>query len=29
MTICNGHIVFEDGQVKDNIPLGMQIEFDR
>jgi hypothetical protein len=29
MTICNGHIVFEDGSVKDDIPLGMQIEFDR
>ena len=29
MTICNGHIVFEDGRVKDDIPLGMQIEFDR
>ena len=29
MTICNGHIVFEDGHVKDDIPLGMQIEFDR
>jgi dihydroorotase len=29
MTICNGHIVFENGQVKEDIPLGMQIEFDR
>ena len=29
MTICNGHIAFEDGQVKEDIPLGMQIEFDR
>jgi hypothetical protein len=29
MTVCNGHIVFEDGQVKEDIPLGMQIEFDR
>jgi dihydroorotase len=29
MTICNGYIVFEDGHVKDDIPLGMQIEFDR
>ena len=29
MTICNGHIAFEDGQVRDDVPLGMQIEFDR
>ena len=29
MTVCNGHIVFEDGQIKEDIPLGMQIEFDR
>ena len=29
MTICNGHIAFQDGQVSKDIPFGMQIEFDR
>ena len=29
MTICNGHIAFQDGQLNNDIPLGMQIEFDR
>jgi len=29
MTIVNGHIAFKDGQVNENIPFGMQIEFDR
>ncbi|MFL2700233.1 MAG: dihydroorotase [Gammaproteobacteria bacterium] len=29
MTICNGHIAFQDGQVNQDIPLGMQIEFNR
>ena len=29
MTICNGHIAFQDGQVNKDIPFGMQIEFDR
>jgi prepilin-type processing-associated H-X9-DG protein len=29
MTICNGNIAFADGQVQEDIPLGMQIEFDR
>ena len=29
MTIVNGHIAFKDGQVTENLPFGMQIEFDR
>ena len=29
MTIVNGHIAFKDGQVNENLPFGMQIEFDR
>ena len=29
MTICNGHIAFQDGQVNKDIPFGMQIAFDR
>ena len=29
MTICNGHIAFQDGKVNKDIPFGMQIEFDR
>ena len=29
MTIVNGHIAFKDGHVNENIPFGMQIEFDR
>ena len=29
MTVVNGHIAFQDGKVNDDIPLGMQIEFDR
>ena len=29
MTIVNGHIAFKDGQVSENLPFGMQIEFDR
>ncbi len=29
MTIVNGHVAFKDGQVSQNLPFGMQIEFDR
>ena len=29
MTVINGHIAFQGGQVKENLPYGMQIEFDR
>ena len=29
MTICNGHIAFQDGKVNKDIPFGMQIAFDR
>ena len=29
MTIVNGHVAFKDGQVSENLPFGMQIEFDR
>ena len=29
MTIVNGNIVFKNGQISDNLPFGMQIEFDR
>ena len=29
MTIVNGHIAFKDGQITENLPFGMQIEFDR
>ena len=29
MTIVNGNIAFEEGKVSDNLPFGMQIEFDR
>ena len=29
MTVVNGYIAFQDGKVNDDIPLGMQIEFDR
>ena len=29
MTIVNGHIAFQDGQVSQDLPYGMQIEFDR
>ena len=29
MTVVNGHIAFQDDKVNDDIPLGMQIEFDR
>ena len=29
MTIVNGHVAFKDGQVTENLPFGMQIEFDR
>ena len=29
MTICNGHIAFQDGRVNKDIPFGMQIAFDR
>ncbi|RZO20595.1 MAG: dihydroorotase [SAR86 cluster bacterium] len=29
MTIVNGHVAFKDGQITENLPFGMQIEFDR
>jgi dihydroorotase len=29
MTIVNGYVAFKDGQVSENLPFGMQIEFDR
>ena len=29
MTIVNGNIAFKDGMVSDNLPFGMQIEFNR
>ena len=29
MTILNGNIAFKDGVVSDNLPFGMQIEFNR
>ena len=29
MTIVNGHIAFQDGQINDDLPFGMQIEFNR
>ena len=29
MTIVNGNIAFKDGQVAEDLPFGMQIEFDR
>ena len=29
MTIVNGNIAFKNGQISDNLPFGMQIEFDR
>ena len=29
MTIINGYVAFEGGQVKEDLPFGMQIEFDR
>ena len=29
MTIVNGNIAFRNGQISDNLPFGMQIEFDR
>ena len=29
MTIVNGNIAFKDGVVSDNLPFGMQIEFNR
>ena len=29
MTIVNGNIAFQDGMVSENLPFGMQIEFDR
>ena len=29
MTIVNGNIAFKEGKVSDNLPFGMQIEFDR
>ena len=29
MTVINGYIAFQDGQVKEDLPFGMQIEFDR
>ncbi len=29
MTIVNGIVAFENGMVKENLPFGMQIEFDR
>ena len=29
MTIVNGIVAFENGKVKENLPFGMQIEFDR
>jgi dihydroorotase len=29
MTIVNGNIAFSDGQVAEDLPFGMQVEFDR
>ena len=29
MTIVNGHIAFQDGKINNNLPFGMQIEFNR
>ena len=29
MTIVNGHVAFKDGQITENLPFGMQIEFNR
>ena len=29
MTIVNGYVAFKDGKVEENLPNGMQIEFDR
>ena len=29
MTIVNGNVAFKNGKVEENIPNGMQIEFDR
>ena len=29
MTIVNGHIAFQDNQIKQDLPFGMQVEFDR
>jgi dihydroorotase len=29
MTVVNGNIAFKDGVVSENLPLGMQIEFNR
>ena len=29
MTLVNGNIAFRNGQISDNLPFGMQIEFDR
>ena len=29
MTIVNGNVAFKDGKVEENLPNGMQIEFDR
>ena len=29
MTICNGNVAFADGKVQEDVPLGMQIEFNR
>jgi hypothetical protein len=29
MTIVNGNIAFQNGKISDNLPFGMQIEFDR
>ena len=29
MTIVNGNVAFKDGKFEENLPNGMQIEFDR
>ena len=29
MTIINGYVAFEGGRVKEELPFGKQIEFDR
>mgnify|MGYP002056278693 FL=1 len=29
MTIVNGHIAFQDNQINQDLPFGMQVEFDR
>jgi hypothetical protein len=29
MTIINGNVAFKDGRVNENLPFGMQIEFNR